>query len=67
MKVLANDGIDELGKSLLEEAGFEVVTDKIEQSDLVNGTGNHWLTVQGRLVVDTGIAVERCREISVSL
>lgn len=37
MKVLANDGIDELGKSLLEEAGFEVVTDKIEQSDLVNG------------------------------
>ena len=37
MKVLANDGIDALGKSLLEQAGFEVVTDKIEQSELRNG------------------------------
>lgn len=37
MKVLANDGIDAIGKSLLEQAGFEVVTDKIEQSELING------------------------------
>lgn len=36
MKILANDGISQLGKNLLEEAGFTVITDKVEQSDLVN-------------------------------
>ena len=35
-RVLANDGIDAAGKSLLEAAGFEVITDKIAQSELAD-------------------------------
>lgn len=34
MRILANDGIDAAGKELLENAGFEVITTKIEQGDL---------------------------------
>lgn len=34
MKILANDGIEAIGKQLLEEAGFEVETGKIPQEDL---------------------------------
>lgn len=34
-KILANDGIDAVGKSLLEKAGFTVVTEKVEQADLI--------------------------------
>ena len=34
MKILANDGISDLGKQLLEQAGYTVLTDKVEQSDL---------------------------------
>ena len=33
-KILANDGIDATGKSLLEKAGFTVVTEKVAQEDL---------------------------------
>ncbi|MEY3983434.1 MAG: hypothetical protein RL160_991 [Bacteroidota bacterium] len=33
-RVLANDGIDAIGKSMLIEAGFEVITDKIPQDEL---------------------------------
>lgn len=33
-KILANDGIDAQGKSILEEAGFTVVTDKVAQENL---------------------------------
>lgn len=36
MKILANDGISALGQSLLEQAGFTVITDKVEQADLAN-------------------------------
>lgn len=35
MKILANDGIDPLGKSLLEKAGFTVDTEHIPQEQLV--------------------------------
>jgi len=34
IKILINDGIHPDGKKLLEEAGFEVQTEKIEQADL---------------------------------
>jgi D-3-phosphoglycerate dehydrogenase / 2-oxoglutarate reductase len=34
MKILANDGIDAIGKSQLEEAGFTVVTEKVPQDQL---------------------------------
>lgn len=33
-KILANDGIDEQGKLLLEKAGFIIVTEKVAQADL---------------------------------
>jgi D-3-phosphoglycerate dehydrogenase len=36
MKILANDGISDLGKSLLEDAGFTVITDKVAQEELAN-------------------------------
>jgi len=40
MKVLANDGIDPAGKKLLEEAGYTVITDTIEQADLPSEINN---------------------------
>lgn len=33
-KILANDGIDEQGKFLLEKAGFSVITEKVAQENL---------------------------------
>ena len=36
MKILANDGISDLGKQLLEEAGFTVITEKVNQEDLIS-------------------------------
>ncbi|MEN9742422.1 MAG: hypothetical protein RLZZ65_227 [Bacteroidota bacterium] len=36
MKILANDGISDLGKRLLEEAGHIVSTDKVAQEELAN-------------------------------
>lgn len=36
MKVLANDGISQTGVDNLKAAGFEVITDKIEQGELIN-------------------------------
>ncbi len=34
IRVLANDGIDETGKAMLEAAGFEVITDHLNAEDL---------------------------------
>ncbi len=36
MKILANDGISAVGKIKLEEAGFTVIKDKVDQNDLIN-------------------------------
>jgi D-3-phosphoglycerate dehydrogenase len=35
-RILANDGIDAAGKAILQQAGIEVVTDKIPQEELAN-------------------------------
>lgn len=35
-KILANDGIDNSGKILLEKSGHTVITDKVAQADLIN-------------------------------
>jgi D-3-phosphoglycerate dehydrogenase len=40
-KVLANDGIDQIGKAMLQEAGFEVFTDKIPQDQLPEHIGQY--------------------------
>lgn len=36
MKILANDGISDAGKELLEQTGHTVITDKVEQVDLID-------------------------------
>ena len=48
-KILANDGIDDKGKMLLEKAGFTVVTEKVAQENLaseINAKGYTSLTVR---------------------
>lgn len=35
-KILANDGIDNVGKAILEKAGFTVVTEKVPQENIAN-------------------------------
>jgi len=41
IKILANDGIDAVGKKMLEDAGFEVITNKIPQQDLAKELVNY--------------------------
>ncbi len=41
MRVLANDGIDKVGKELLQNAGFEVITEKIPQDQLQDQIKNY--------------------------
>lgn len=36
MKVLANDGLDQSGIDKLQEAGFEIITSKVPQEDLID-------------------------------
>tara|TARA_R110002124_G_scaffold138576_6_gene302271 strand:+ start:218738 stop:219694 length:957 start_codon:yes stop_codon:yes gene_type:complete len=45
MKVLANDGISKKGVTALEEAGFEVITVKVAQEQLVNYINEHNIDV----------------------
>ncbi|MEM1325631.1 MAG: D-2-hydroxyacid dehydrogenase [Bacteroidota bacterium] len=40
VRILVNDGIHPDGKMLLEEAGYEVITDKVAQEDLVKELPN---------------------------
>jgi D-3-phosphoglycerate dehydrogenase / 2-oxoglutarate reductase len=35
-KILANDGIDPIGKAILEKAGFTVITEKVAQENVAN-------------------------------
>lgn len=39
-RLLANDGIDPIGKKMLEDAGFEVVTEKVAQENLAQELKN---------------------------
>lgn len=61
-KILANDGIDEQGKALLEEAGFEVITEKVNQetlADAINKNGYVGLTVRSATKVRKDI-IDAC-------
>lgn len=40
-KILANDGIDAQGKALLEKAGFTIITEKVEQENLIQAINDH--------------------------
>jgi D-3-phosphoglycerate dehydrogenase len=54
MKILANDGISDLGKSLLENAGFTVITEKVDQANLaseVNSQGIEMILVRSATTV----------------
>ena len=41
IKILANDGISETGKVALEREGFEVITTKVAQNQLVDYINKH--------------------------
>lgn len=45
MKILANDGISTLGKQLLEEAGYTVITDKVAQEDLATAVNEQGIEI----------------------
>lgn len=48
-KILANDGIDNIGKELLEKAGFQVITEKVAQDQIakeINEKGYVAITVR---------------------
>ncbi|MBL7931710.1 MAG: D-2-hydroxyacid dehydrogenase [Bacteroidia bacterium] len=61
-KILANDGIDAVGKEMLEKAGFTVVTDKVAQENLaneINAKGYLALTVRSATKVRKDI-IDAC-------
>ncbi|MBF6609452.1 MAG: D-2-hydroxyacid dehydrogenase [Flavobacterium sp.] len=45
MKILANDGISDAGKTMLEEYGFEVITTKVAQEQVANYINLHKIAV----------------------
>jgi D-3-phosphoglycerate dehydrogenase len=66
-KILANDGIDDIGKQLLEKAGFTVVTDKVAQENLIseiNEKGYMALTVRSATKVRKDI-IDACPNLKV--
>jgi D-3-phosphoglycerate dehydrogenase len=45
MKILANDGISALGKQLLEEAGYNVITEKVAQENLATAVNEQGIEI----------------------
>ena len=45
MKILANDGISALGKSLLEAAGYQVITEKVSQYGLIDAINEQGISI----------------------
>ncbi len=65
--ILANDGIDEVGKQLLQKAGFTVVTEKVAQEQLIseiNAKGYVALTVRSATKVRKDV-VDACPNLKV--
>ena len=66
-KILANDGIDDTGKAMLEKAGFTVITDKVAQENLakeINEKGYVALTVRSATKVRKDI-IDACPNLKV--
>ena len=64
-KILANDGIDEQGKNLLEKAGFVIVTDKVAQENLakaINENKYEGLTVRSATKVRKDV-IDACPDL----
>jgi D-3-phosphoglycerate dehydrogenase len=67
MKILANDGMDAAGKAQLEKAGFTVVTDKVDQKNLIreiNEKGYSALTVRSATLVKKDV-IDGCPNLKV--
>lgn len=65
--ILANDGIDPIGKSMLEKAGFTVVTDKVAQEALaaeINAKSYTALTVRSATKVRKEV-IDACPNLKV--
>ena len=45
MKILANDGISDVGQRLLEDAGFTVITDKVSQDQLAQAVNDQGIEI----------------------
>ena len=45
IKILANDGISDSGKEALEKEGFEVITTKVAQNQLLDYITKHAIDV----------------------
>jgi len=61
-KILANDGIDAVGKKILQESGFTVITDKVAQdnlADYINSNSIEVLTVRSATKVRKDI-IDSC-------
>lgn len=66
-KILANDGIDAVGKAMLEKAGFVVVTDKVAQEQLaaeINAKAYVGLTVRSATKVRKDV-IDACAGLKV--
>jgi D-3-phosphoglycerate dehydrogenase / 2-oxoglutarate reductase len=66
-KILANDGIDSTGLKILQEAGFTVITDKVEQENLVayiNAENISVLTVRSATQVRKDI-IDNCPHLQI--
>ncbi|MCE3259005.1 MAG: phosphoglycerate dehydrogenase-like oxidoreductase [Bacteroidetes bacterium] len=66
-KILANDGIDNVGKALLEKAGFTVVTEKVAQENIakeINAQGYLAITVRSASKVRKDI-IDACPNLKV--
>lgn len=66
-KILANDGIDAVGKQMLEKAGFTVITDKVAQENLaaeINDKGYVGLTVRSATKVRKDV-IDACPNLKV--
>ena len=62
MKILANDGISSVGKQQLENAGFTVITDKVDQENLasaVNEQGIEMILVRSATTVRKEV-IDQC-------
>ncbi len=61
-KILANDGIDAVGKKILQDSGFTVITDKVAQdnlADYINSNSIEVLTVRSATKVRKDI-IDSC-------
>jgi D-3-phosphoglycerate dehydrogenase len=65
--ILANDGIDETGKSILEKSGYTVITEKVAQDQLaaeINSKGYIALTVRSATKVRKDV-IDACPNLKV--